>query len=146
MKKILFVLLILATATIGINAGEVVTPDAQKLPAEAREFITKHFSDAKVSYIKIENEFLKGKSYEVVLTNGAELEFDAKGRWTEVDCKRVAVPAAIIPQKVKDYVKQHFASNFITQIEQGRRGLEVELDNDLSVEFDKNGNFKRLDD
>ncbi len=146
MKKILSVLIMTMFAVGILQAREVVTQDAQKLPAEARQFITQHFPQTQVSYIKIDSELFQGKKYEVVLTNGAEVEFNSKGEWKEVDCKRNAVPMAIIPEKVRDYIQTNFENNTITQIDRDKYGYDVELDNDLSVEFDKNGNFSRLDD
>lgn len=146
MKKNLFVLVVAMATLQFVQAREVITPDEQKLPAKARSFITQHFPQAKVSYVKIENELFKGKKYEVVLTNGVEIDFSNKGEWTEVDCKREQVPAEVIPATVKKYVDSNFSSNFITQIEQNKLGIEVELNNDLSIEFDRKGNFKRLDD
>ena len=146
MKKILFVLVVAMATLQFVQAGEVVTPDEQKLPDKARNFITQHFPQTKISYIKIDSELFRGKKYEVILTNGVEVDFNNKGEWTEVDCKREQVPVGIIPQSVKEYVNNNFSSNFITQIEQNKYGIEVELNNDLSIEFDRKGNFKRLDD
>lgn len=146
MKKILSVLM-MTVLTVGmLQAREVVTQDTQKLPAEARQFITQHFPETKISYIKIDSELFQGKKYEVVLTSGTELEFDSKGQWKEVDCKRNIVPIAIIPEQIRNYVQTNFSKNTITQIDRDKYGYDVELDNDLSVEFDKNGNFRRLDD
>ncbi len=146
MKKILSVLVMAMMAIQFINAGEVVTLDEKRLPAEARSFINQHFSDLKISYIKIDSEFLQLKKYEVVLINGAEIEFDSKGNWIEVDTKRQQVPANIIPAAIKDYVSSNFSNNIITKIERERYGFDVELDNDLSVKFNKKGMFLRLDD
>lgn len=146
MKKVLAVLIMATMAVQLINAGEIVTQDEKKLPTEARNFISQHFSDAKISYIKIDDEFLQSKKYEVIMTNGMEIEFDSKGNWKEVDAKRNKVPADIIPVAVRDYVNGNFSNNFITKIEREKHGIEVELNNDLSVKFDRNGNFLRLDD
>ena len=37
-----------------------------------------------------------------------EIDFDKKGNWLEVDCKKSAVPEALIPVPVKEYVKANF--------------------------------------
>lgn len=146
MKKILSMMVMAFLAIQFAVAGEVVTKDEMQLPLAARNFISQHFTKPQVSYIKIDSEFLKGKKYEAVLTNGVEIDFDSKGEWTEVDCKKGTVPASIVPGYIKEYVAANFAGNTIQQIERNRHGVEVELNNDLSLKFDKNGNFRRLDD
>jgi len=146
MKKLLSVLVLALIAIQFVNAKEIVTQDEKKLPTEARNFITEHFPQIKISYIKIDDEFLQAKTYEAVLTNGVEIDFDSKGVWKEVDTKREQVPAAIIPTSIRNYVSTNFSSNIITKIERERNGFEVELDNDLTLEFDNNGTLKRIDD
>lgn len=87
------------------------------------------------------------KNYEVLLTNGTEIDFDGKGNWVEVDAKKGKVPATIIPAFVTDYLKNNnFKTEFVTKIERDRRGYEVELNTDISFKFDKKGNFRKADD
>lgn len=146
MKKVLSILVMAIIAVQMAVAGDVVTMDEKQLPVQAREFIKKHFAAEKISYIKIEDEFLRKKEYEVVLTNGVEINFDHNGNWEEVDCKRNAIPENIMLPNIREYIKTHFGNNIVTQIDRDSRGYELELDNDLSVKFNKTGNFLRLDD
>ncbi|NDV83966.1 PepSY-like domain-containing protein [Bacteroides sp. 51] len=146
MKKILSLVVMALIAIQFTSAKDVVTKDEMQLPLAARNFINQHFTKPQISYIKIESELLKGKKYEAVLTSGVEIEFDSKGEWTDVDCKRGTVPASIIPEYVKEYVKTNFSGQTITQIERDRHGIEVELNNDLSIKFDKKGQLRELDD
>lgn len=146
MKKILSIAVMVLLTIQWVAAHDVVTKDEKQLPEKARNFISQHFAGTGISYIKIDNELFQGKKFEVVLTTGTEIEFDSKGEWQEVDSKRNAVPAAIIPAYISDYVKANFANEFITKIEKERHGLEVELNNDLSLKFDRKGNLRELDD
>jgi len=146
MKKLLFLTVIALLAVQTVSADDVVTRDESKLPAKAKTFLTKYFTDSSISYIKIDKEFMQGKTYEVVMTDGVDIDFDSKGEWTEIDFKRKEVPAVLIPKYAKDYVATNFSGKFITKIERDKKGLEVELNDDLSVKFDKKGNFVRLDD
>mgnify|MGYP000559124055 FL=1 len=56
-----------------------------------------------------------------------------------MDCKKSAVPEALIPVPVKEYVKANFPREIITKIERGRTGVEIELGNDYSLKFNKKG-------
>ena len=73
-------------------AGDVITRDAKQLPLTARNFINRYFTDPQISHIKIETGILGSKSYEVLLTDRTEIDFDSNGNWTDVDCKKAAVP------------------------------------------------------
>ena len=146
MKKVLSILvLVLATVQMAF-AGDVITRDAKQLPLTARNFINQYFSKPQISHIKIESEILQTKKYEVLLTDRTEIDFNKKGNWVEVDCKKAAVPAALIPVSVKEYVKTNFPREIITKIERGRSGVEVELGNDYSLKFNKKGKFVSMDD
>lgn len=146
MKKILTFVVMAIFAIQYVSAEDVVTKDVMQLPLAARNFIKQHFTNPEISYIKIDNEFLKGKQYEAVLTNGTEIDFNSKGEWTEVDTKKASVPASIVPAYVKEYVAAHFNTNFITQIKRERRGIEIELNNDLNLKFNTNGKMIEMDD
>ena len=88
---------------------------------------------------------MKGKTYDVLLTDRTELEFDSKGNWTEIDCQKRAVPSELIPASVKQYVETNFPREIITKIER-KGGIEVELSNDFSLKFNKKGKFISMDD
>lgn len=145
MKKLIISMMMVLISTSIVLANEVVSRDEKQLPEMARSFIDSHFSDAKVSYVKIDRGFLSRK-YEAVLTNGVEIDFDSRGEWTEIDSKREAIPNSVVPTYIKDYVEKNFNGNFITQIERERRGIVVELDNDLNLIFDNAGNLRKIDD
>ena len=57
-----------------------------------------------------------------------------------------AVPADLIPASIAEYVKTHFPGTQIVKIDKERRGYEVELSNDLDLQFNKNGKFIGIDD
>ena len=146
MKKILSVLVMAIVAVQFSFAGDVITKDINQLPLSARNFINQHFTKPQVAHIKIDSEVLS-KKYEVLLTNGIEIDFDGKGNWQEVDAKKGKVPATIIPSFVSNYLKtNNFTTEFVTKIERDRKGYEVELNTDLTFKFDKNGKFRKADD
>lgn len=76
------------------------------------------------------------KDYKVVFVNGAKVEFAKNGEWKDVECKYGEVPAAIVPQQIRDYVTKNYPKNKIVAIDRDRRDYEVELDNGLDLKFD----------
>ncbi|MCR4872906.1 MAG: PepSY-like domain-containing protein [Bacteroidales bacterium] len=139
MKKLLVLLLCVAAVNVYAVTDRPVT--FAQLPQKAQQFITKHFSGV---------EFLSGKQddgeYEVYLIDGTEIDFTAAGDWKDVDCHTRAVPAAIVPAAISKYVKAKFPNNTIVKISKKYAGYDIELDSDLELKFDKNGNYIGIDD
>lgn len=146
MKKIFSLLVLFIAAAHFAFAGDIVTKDAMKLPLTARNFINQHFSSSQIDHIKIDNETLQARKYEVKLTNGAEIDFDSEGNWTEVDCKKAAVPASLVPAFVKQYMKSNgFKQESVTKIDRDRKGYEVGLSSGMDLKFSKDGKFRKAD-
>ncbi len=144
--KVLFILALAIFAVQFSFAGDVITQDAKQLPLVARNFINRHFTKPQIHYIKIESEILQNKKYEVQLADFTEIDFDKQGNWLEVDCKKAAIPAALIPTSVQEYVKTNFPREIVTKIERERSGMKIELSNDYSLKFNKKGKFVSIDD
>lgn len=146
MKKVLSILVLALVAVQFAFAGDVITRDAKQLPLAARNFINQYFTKPQISHIKIETGMLGSKKYEVLLTDRTEIDFDGSGNWIEVDCRKAAVPEALVPASVKEYVRTNFPQEIITKIERERNGVEVELSNDYSLKFNGKGKFVSMDD
>lgn len=108
-----------------------------QLPTTAQQTIKTYFADKKVAMAKVEG--LIDKEYDVIFTTGEKIEFDRKGNWKDIDCKRSAVPTNIIPQQIRNYVKTNYDGNRIVKIEKDRRKgeYEIELSNDVEITFNK---------
>ena len=119
--------------------------DKSKLPAAAQSFINEHCANAKLSYAKLDKDFLIS-SYEVVFADGSRLEFSNKGEWEEVDCRRNEVPAVLIPAALSEYVKANYPDNKIVRIERDSRGYELKLSNGLELKFNKDFVIVDIDD
>ncbi|WP_373841243.1 PepSY-like domain-containing protein [Bacteroides heparinolyticus] len=146
MMKVLSILALAIFAVQFSFAGDVITQDAKQLPLVARNFINRHFTKPQIHYIKIESEILQNKKYEVQLADFTEIDFDKQGNWLEVDCKKAAIPAALISTSIQEYVKTNFPREIITKIERERSGMKIELSNDYSLKFNKKGKFVSIDD
>ena len=148
MKKVLFLSLI-AILSIGVAVAYNSTDDdrpvaAAELPKKIQDFVKQHFAGSEISYAK-KDKGLVYEEFEVVLANGAKIEFDKHNEWEEVDCERGEVPASIIPKAIGDYLTKHYPQISVEKISRGR-GYDVELSNDLELEFDRSGKLLRIDD
>ena len=114
------------------------------LPTEAQTFL-KNFSQKKIALIKMEREGLS-KEYDVVFTDGSNIEFNAGGYWKEINNHRSALPENIIPAQIKDFVKANYPGTTVVQIGRSRHHYEVELSNKLDIKFDTKFRVKDIDD
>ncbi len=143
-KMLLLILTALLTITGLVSCKDsIITAD--RLPATARSFINEYFPETPVSYVKKDSELTK-TTYEVVLQDGTEIEFDKSGEWDSVDCKRKAIPAALVPVAITEYVQSNFPGQMIVKIDREPYGHEIELSGGLELKFDKNGKLLHIDD
>jgi hypothetical protein len=124
------------------NTNSKINP--AELPAAAHAFIKEHFSGQTVANVKVDKDFTNTE-YDVVLSGGTEIEFNGKGEWKDIDGNTTAIPSAIVPKAITDYVAQHYAGQQVVQIEKERSGFDVELSNGTDLDFDANGKFLRVD-
>lgn len=145
MKKLAFLFVGLFVMTLTAWAGNDKPIQVSELPQVAQQFIKKHFADQSVAMAKMETEFMD-KSYDVIFTNGDKVEFDKKGKWTNVDCRHTQVPAEVIPVDVQKYVTRNYPDAKILKIEvTDRKGYEIDLSNGFDIEFDKKMNVIDID-
>ena len=145
MKKILFA--IVAIFTLGVSnvlADNDKLITKSELPVQTQQFIDSHFANVKLTYAKLERDFLE-RSYEVVLADGTKLEFTSKGEWKEVDCRYDEVPAAIIPQAIREYVSSNYPGEKILKVERDRGYYELKLSNRYELTFNKDYNIVDID-
>ena len=134
MKYFLMALMFVLPMTSCDSDDDVVINEAD-LPVAAQTFLSEHFSGVKVSRVEKDKE-TNGQRFDVLLADGTEVEFDQDGSWTEVDCTPKAVPNAIIPEAIGNYVRTNYPDLLIVQIERESYGYEIDLSNDLDIKFD----------
>ena len=127
---------------MGSNAGNDKPISVNALPAKAQTLLSQHFNGQKVMLATIESGVVS-RSYDVVLQNGTKLEFDKKGNLTEIDCKQATVPAKLIPQAIRNYLKENYPAQAVKKIEMNKNEYEVELANGLDLTFNKH--FQLID-
>ena len=135
MKKMTFLFVSLFVLNVAVWAGNDRPIQITEMPKVAQEFIKTHFTGKSVALAKVETEFME-KNYDVIFTNGDQLEFDKKGNWMKVDCAHSQVPEAVIPVAIQQYVSQHYPGVKVVKIElTDHKGYDVDLNNGIDIEF-----------
>lgn len=140
MKNLKFIALLAVVMTLSFNVkadnDQVITFD--QLPATAQEFHKQYFADKVPLVVTMDWD-----DYTILYQSGEKVEFNKQGEWKEVNCRVSAVPAAIIPDQIKSHIKTTFPGTSIIDIDRGRRGYEVKLNNGLEIEY--NSSFQVID-
>ena len=129
------------------NDGNVAVAPAD-LPQAIKDYVAANYSNLTITSASKENN---GK-YEVKLSNGTELEFDANGVFIRVEGNdngndgNVVVAPADLPQAIKDYVAANYTGLTITSASKENNGhFDVKLSNGTELEFDAIGNFVKIE-
>lgn len=129
-----------------IHQGAVNTAD---LPEAARNFISSNLASETYLYIAKLNIPVYGTIYNAYLTNDYKVKFDKDGLFKEIDRDDKAIASsilsAVLPEKAVAYLNTNFASVGVETVEKKSDRYEVELLNDLDLEFDLQGNLTASD-
>ena len=143
MKKFFSVVLI-ALCSLTACANEQVIPFDQ-VPEPAKAIVAAHFDASQIAYVTLEKDLLDAE-YDIKFNDGRSLEFNKAGELLKVDCKQTEVPAALIPEAVRVYVKANFPNAFITEWSKDDRRWKAEINSGLELEFNSKYEFIRIDD
>lgn len=117
---------------------------AEQVPEQIKSYISTHFSGHKI--YKAEKETKRHKTeYEIKLNKDVELEFNGDFAIKQIE-SHAELPDSVIPDKIKQYVQENYPDHEITEWKRKHLGQEIELNDDLELIFDKEGNFVALDD
>ncbi|MDE6270846.1 MAG: PepSY-like domain-containing protein, partial [Muribaculaceae bacterium] len=113
----------------GPGIAVAASVDQSTLPKDAKDFIARHYPDAKVA--SIEKNFLRTE-YDVRPTNGVEIEFNGKGHFRQISAPRgtvlpEAVVKAILPHKAYQHLKDNNLAGYVDEIDRDGRGYDVGL-------------------
>ena len=115
------------------------------LPATAQAFVKTYFSDYTIQYIFSDREFAD-VDYKVRFEDGTEIEFNAKGDWTNVSSKQKCIPTGFILAEITNYVAAYHKDMCITDIEREFNRITIELNDTLEIEFNSKGKLISYDD
>lgn len=137
---------ILTAALLGLAMSVTAQKkiEVTDLPPASINFIREYFPNTTVEKAKKDAEHGE-KGYEVILSDGTEVEFWKDGKWREVDGDKKPIPTAYIDKPILDYVAKNYPNEKITHIDYGHKDVDVDLTNNIDLEFTKEGKFIKKD-
>jgi len=131
------------------NDGDGVHIDPNSLPQSILDYIATHYPNAIIT----EAERYPNK-YEVELSNGLKLEFTLDGSFIEISGgsrddnddneEEGDIDPDDLPQVILDYIATHYPNTTIVEAERDSDKYEVELSNDLELEFTLDGRLIKI--
>ena len=150
----LFVLFLLLQACS--ENGDSVKPDlnavafsadahvrTSTLPQNILDYITENYPGLTIVEAEIEDD----QNYEIELSDGTELIFNSQGEFLGVDNDENEfgdedIDPSDLPQNILDFISANYPGVGIEEAELENNGnYEVELENDVELIFDGDGNF-----
>ena len=110
----------MAQAQDPAHAQAAPAANAQALPNAITAFIKQQFPNATVVGVEPDHEH-GGLEYDVYLSDGTQLDFDANNQWEKVECMK-GVPAFFVPKAIASYVKGTYQNVAITKINKELHG------------------------
>ncbi len=124
--------------------GDKVTQDQTLLPDTCRSFLQTYYRGMPVAHIEIDRFLGWDTGYEVILTDGTNIEFSSSGIWHDIEGRK-AVPTALIPGFIRAYVQSNYPAESIRSIEKERREYSIELSNGIELTFNHKGKLIEVD-
>lgn len=122
--------------TVAAYADRPISP--AKLPQSIKNFIKQNFSDASI----ISAETDAHKEFDVLLSDGTEIDFDKSGRWEDIKNYN-GLSDSLIPSKAAEYIRNSYPNIKIIEIEAEGSNWEIKLQNSRELLFSYEGNFLR---
>lgn len=138
------VLLLAGLCATAVFADGDMPIGEHQLPEAAQRFVKAYFGDVRIA--RAEKDAGVAPSYEVRFADGSKVEFDARGRWTDVESPRRMVPADLIPGRIADFLDVNYPGANVKGIEREGRGYKVELANGDDLHFDRRHRMVGCDD
>lgn len=146
MKKLLALsLVLLGFASLSLQAAADRRITYGQLPRPAQNFIETYFAGRSATEV---SEDMDDRSvlYEVTLSDGVEIDFDAQGQWKKVEGDRIALPTGFIPAPILQHLRQRRPGDQVMEIEKNRQGYTLELSSGIKAYYNQQLKFVRFDD
>lgn len=140
-----FIKTIFASVTLFLTIScekEIITP-SDDLPVEISTYLTIHFPKNTIVQVIKDLDGLT-KTNDILLSENISLEFNRKKEVIAIDGV-TQLPNSVIPEKILQYVNINYPTQFITDWELDFDNQQIELNNGLDLEFNKKGDFLRID-
>lgn len=142
-KQILFLFVAMSFAFAACEEDSDSDAFLYKVPSELEAYVDLHFPGQTVIQAVWDSEG-EESSYELLLDNLTRLEFGLDKKVIEIGGSS-KLPDSVIPAGILSYVSANYANQYIVGWELEAGYQQIELNNQLELEFDSEGKFVKTD-
>lgn len=132
MKKTIFLVLALVFSVPLFSEERQI--QISQLPEKSQLIVSNYFKDHSIISVTLEKR-VSLIQYEVLFSDGDEIQFNKVGKWTEIKCIKHPVPDNFVPNKIKEVLDTSFPENYVKEIEHDDKLYEIVLDNKIELTF-----------
>ncbi|MBR2165291.1 MAG: PepSY-like domain-containing protein [Paludibacteraceae bacterium] len=114
------------------------------LPQALQDSIAAHYTPDQILIVTSEKTAPRHYEYEFRVADGTKLKYSDKAVLMKIENEK-GIDLSYVPSGIQNYVKETFPNTFIVEYTRATMKQEVELNIDVTLVFDKNGRFIRLD-
>lgn len=121
---------------------ETILQDSE-IPTAIKSYVTENFPENPIIQAVKDRDGIT-TTYDIILDQNIKLEFNSDKEIIDIEGV-TALPNSVIPKKIAQYVSANHPTNTITDWKIDDRRQKVKLNNGLELEFNKDGDFLRID-
>ena len=142
MKK-LTIIALLSVFSLTVFAKGKQPVAFQNLPEMVKSAILKNYSDSLVQYVTWQKALGKDE-YDFLMEDGTKIQYLENGQLHKIKCQN-GIPDELVPDPILRCVRETFPHAVITQFKNDRLNQYVELNNEMTLVFNRRGDFLRID-
>lgn len=142
-NKYLVAAMLLITSLFFIGCEKETAINEKELPEQAKLFLATHFPGESIASA-IKDKEGNSNTYEVVMANGININFDENGKCISMDGYGKRLPDSSLPTQILVYVQANYQNHFITDWGFESFGQKVELSNEIELGFEIDGDFIKI--
>ncbi len=117
--------------------------DISQVPSEIQTFVSNHFPAQTITRVIKETEG-SAQTHDLYLDNLTKLEFNGTNNVVDTEGPS-KLPDSLLSENILIFVGLTYPTNYITGWELDNSNQQIQLNNGIEIEFNKNGNFLRID-
>lgn len=117
--------------------------DISQVPSEIQTFVNTHFPEQTIISVIKETEG-SAQTHDLYLDNLTKLEFNGTNNVVDIEGQS-KLPDSLLSENILIFVGLTYPENYITGWELDDSRQQIQLNNGIEIEFNRNGNFLRID-
>lgn len=145
MKKIALVALLISAFVTGVFARGKQPVAFENVPEDVKEEIQKNFLPADIQLITVKKVAPRRFEYAFKMNDETEIKYNNRGELIKVENDK-GIKTLLVPEKMQKYVRETFPNATITKYEVALGKKVLELNDEMTLVFTKQGKFVRIED